>query len=1218
MATPQELADRLRRVTTQYIEPAVALLRIPLETSVWQSRGAASLQAARDASFVPVSTGWRWGPVWSTAWFRARAKIPAGMSLNDLSLRFSCGTEATVWGDENGKPLPLHGLDLNHTLMPLALLKQPDPGGDVSAQVELYIEAACNRPLGATTFFWDNPAEVERWKELLPGILEFSELVVCDAPVDLLHSKLRFAASLLTTVDASSPTLAQLETIVARIEQHVQSLAAIPASNRHSEPSGRQAGVQSPAPIVQIRSQWDGTDFYPVLDVLADHLLSLAPAPATFTSATRSTCLGVGHAHIDTAWLWTLSQTRRKCLRTFATALHLLDQHPEFRFVCTQAQQYAWVEEDCPALFEKIRQQVIAGRWEAGGAMWIEPDCNMPSGESFIRQVIHGTRYWRERFGGHGKQTYLYLPDTFGFPASLPQIIAGCGLTTFVFNKLWWNETNPPPFSAFLWEGIDGTRVMSYLTPGMEYNATLTPPEFRKGDTNHREKDVTAPSQWLQPFGFGNGGGGPTEEMIRAAILAEKAPSLPRVAFTRIDEFCESLHARLNVVETTRGPGSGIRVPAAETTSQVQGFRTPTIQHPNSALAVPATEPRTPEPGTRTLPIWPEHELYLERHRGTYTTQAWIKKANRRAEDALRLAECLAFAGPGVLAAEQSQQVRLLLDEAWKLTLLNQFHDILPGSSIGPVYDDARRQYARIQSICEQVIHESRTHWCEYAPPIRDSEQGKLQSKEISDPTEAATRAYVFNPCSSPRAGVIEADGALVFVPHIDPLGIREVAANKIPSLQQSGTRSGVGPVSCSVAIGDAASSIRLSNGIIELQINPAGSIDGLKLAASPKAFTQSLNILTMYDDMPKYWEAWDIDKDYAQHPAAISPPDQFRVLRADPLRTVVEVSRPLGSSSRITQRFVLDAGSPRLDVQTTVDWHESRKLLRVEFPTNIHASHATYDIQFGHIRRSTSGDGLFNAARFEVCAHRWMDLSQPQAEWRSGSASDSSGAETPAGLGLAILNDCKYGHSCRGGLMGLTLLRSTRFPDETADMGLHDFTYSLMPHHGDWRAAGVDQEAESLNRPMIPWTIPARNPMSNAESVPSGGAHMKTNATAVPTRADWSPFTLHTHACGGYVEIAAVKPSEDLRSLIVRLVETRGVGGPVRVGWNIPVQNVQATDLMEDAAASEELQHDPALSVTTFNMRPFQIVTLKVQRSAERSTNDSHPGARDPSLIHV
>lgn len=1081
MSAKPPLAE-LKSLVETGIAPRAWSVVAPLRCEVNQHDPAPDDIAARLLHYHPVELGWRWGPVWSIAWFRVRGQLP-GHSVGDrLALRFSCGTEATLWRDG----APAHGLDVNHTLVPLGTSDVRD------MVVEFFIEAACNRPLGATTFFWDDQAEHERWREPLPGWLHFADVVRINDAWRSLVVAARFGLGLLALSDLSPERRSAIEAELRR--------ACVTGA------SGDQAAA-----------------------IKADARLRSTIAPGT--DGSRTECLGVGHAHIDTAWLWRLEQTRRKCLRTFATSLQMLNDHPHYRFLCSQAQQYAWVERDSPVLFDRIKNEVLRGRWEPGGAMWVEPDANMPCGESLIRQIIHGTRYWRERFGAEGRQRYLYLPDTFGFSPILPQIMRLCGLDTFIANKLAWNDTNEFPHSTFLWEGIDGTRVLSHMTPGHEYNATNSPPELRKGRLNHERKDTGRTRAWLQPFGYGDGGGGPTEEMLDNLALADRCPEMPAARIATPREFVRELHARAGGVD---------------------------------------------------LPVH-AGELYLERHRGTYTTQAWIKRAMRRAERSLRRAEWLACASPTVDIP--MSLVRDNLDEAWKLLLLNQFHDILPGSSIGEVYDDARSQFDQIEYAACSVAERSLASWTHALGGSRTSKAARCTH-------------VVLNPASSARSGVVDINGEPRFVADVPAMGCLFVdtaadantstgsdsgsapsARRDVPPVVVDGMTLSNGFVSCTLDVTGAITSLvhvpsRAEAADVEAQRTKAGSIAGV------------LGRLVLYRDEPKHWEAWDIDEDYLNHAQSLdSPADSWRIVESGPLRSTIEFVRRFGKTSMITQRYVLCAGSPRVDVVCRVDWREERTMLRVLFAAGARAEHATYDVSFGTLSRATGRKTPFDRARFEVPAHRWMDLSGD-------------------GAGLAVLNDCKYGHSCHANVMGLTLLRSTRFPDPRADVGEHEFAYSLMPHGGDWRRANVDAEAESLNDPMFVVDAragtPARHDQTNRphtysmrEQPPrTSGEYASLHAASCKA---WSPWTLE-HDAHSRVEIVAVKPAEDGQALVLRLAETRGVPTRVSIRWASPLATAFEVDPLEQPSHRCGLSHRDG--TTTLSLGAYQIASIRAERS--------------------
>ncbi|MEC8320000.1 MAG: alpha-mannosidase, partial [Planctomycetota bacterium] len=723
-------ALRFETFADEVLRPLVTPRSVPLSVSAASVEGRPTIEEIRaldDDAFVPVDPGWRWGPVWSTTWFRLRGEVPAEWRGRRVDLRFDAGTEALLWRDD----APWHGFDLNRDRCPLA--EEAEPGS-----LDLLIEAACNMPLGISTFWWDHPELHARWREDRPGRLDAAELVEVDEGAWRFVEAWDLARRTLLSLPAESPRARALEgglrSLVKRIPAH---------------------------------------DPRPALEALAGELDALLVGDG---SDSGTTCLAVGHAHIDTAWLWPIAETRRKCLRTFATVDRIMEASPDFRFLCSQAQQYAWIREDSPALFDRIARRVEEGRWEPGGAMWIEPDCNAPSGESFIRQVLHGTGWWKDAFGAAGEQRHLYLPDTFGFPASLPQIVRGCGLDTFITNKISWCERNRFPHVTFDWIGIDGSSVLTHLTPGHNYNSSILPADLRFAERNVSELDHGRPSGWMQPYGFGDGGGGPTIEQVqRVETMSRGVEGLPAVHFGRADEFCEQLHREVDVLRE----------------------------------------------GAIEVPGW-DGELYLELHRGTYTSQQWLKLANHRAESALRAIELLGCGAPETTAKEIAD-LRARLDRTWKLVLLNQFHDILPGSSIPEVYVDARTQYAEIEATCREELDRGLVRW-----------GGALDASGMDDPV------VVFNPASTARGGIVEVDGELLPVTPIPAGAARLVDAAHLHV---------VPPVE--------VDAFAMSNGRIEVEFDECGRVKRLGRVGGLEVAAEPLNVFRLYEDRPRRWEAW-------------------------------------------------------------------------------------------------------------------------------------------------------------------------------------------------------------------------------------------------------------------------------------------------------------------------------------------------------------------------
>jgi alpha-mannosidase len=1005
------------------IEPAVYGDAAPLDVGVWQFQDVhaepPTPAEAASQKYMKAPMGLRWGPKWSTAWFKLAGTVPKTMKGERVVLRFSSGTEAQLWVHEHDALVPRQGFDINRDA---ALLFDAAKGGE---KVSLLVEAACNHPFGVSTFEWDDVEVHHRWKSDEPGRLERAELAVLRPQVWALRQAYAFALGLMKELPFDSNRGQEL-------------FAAI----RFATNSIFDSDVPGTAPRA--------------LEVLSAALRSRAGGSTTL-------CHAVGHAHIDTAWLWPLRETKRKCVRSFSNVLRVMERYPDFYFLCSQAQQYAYIEEKSPELFKQIADRVAEGRWEPGGAMWIEPDANIISGESLVRQILHGERYWRSKFGERGKQHHVYLPDTFGFSAALPQIMKLAGLDTFITNKMSWNAVNTFPHTHFVWRGIDGSEVLAHCTPGHDYNASNTPKELRRGEANHKNKDlradigvvtdqpgVSAPARWLQPFGFGDGGGGPTDWTVEFATLSADCDGLPRVKLGRADEFCAALHADRAVLRA-RG---------------------------------------------EDFPSW-VGELYLELHRGVLTTQAWIKEANRRAEEELRLAEALSFAAPAAASAPPRDK----LDKAWKLLLLNQFHDIIPGSSIGWVYDDARRDMEHVRRTAHGITKKAIPAWC--------SAVG----------SDAENAIVVLNQCSQPRGGVVEIDdGELAFARPVPAMGVAVVDLDAPP---------GCVPVNVELLAGGGT---RLSNGIITATIDDHGHVISLARVGGRDVCRagEPMNTLTLFEDRPVMYDAWEIEHYAEQKPMpALGKAKAKPEVSRTPLRADITFTHTFGEASEITQIVRLDAGAESLHIRTHTDWNESRRLLRATFPTSILCERATSEIQFGHVQRPTHRNTSWDAARFESVAHRWVDLAEP-------------------GRGVSIINDCKYGHSAHNGTIGMSLLRSPVWPDEQADRGEHEFAYAIMPHDGDWFTAGVHTAAEAFNTPLRAIGQPAKagpNRWSPFEIECEGAAGIQIDA--VKLAEDDNRIIVRLHECRGGAGIASIKWSIGVSEVQSTDLLERGTGEP-------------------------------------------------------------------------
>jgi alpha-mannosidase len=1015
----ERVRKRARILLEEVVAPAVLGPGHPLAIGAHHVDGEPVPYArAVAAPSRPFAVGDPWGPAWGTTWFRLSGRIPPDWAGAEVVLRFEttvrdtgeAGGEALVWRDG----VPLQGLS---PLRPFAPLTARARGGEA---VELWVEAAANPTPPVRT---SGPA----WPLLLPDPggrpgfrLARCELATFDPEVDGLAADLRVLLGL----------AADLPDAERRAEVH----AALAAACAAVDPDD-VAGTAAPARA------------------------ALAPALAVPAPPGTPRVSAVGHAHLDTAWLWPAREAARKAARTLANVLALQERYPELHFVVSAARHLAWVEEGWPALFARVAERVREGRIEPVGGMWVEADCNIPSGESLVRQVVHGTRWFADRFGVEGRE--LWLPDCFGYPASLPQIMAEAGIDWFVSQKLSWNDTNRFPHHTFWWEGIDGTRVRAHFPPADTYNGEMTLADLR---ASARED----PS--LYPFGFGDGGGGPTADMLEAARRVADLDGAPRVAVEPLSSFLAAADER---------------------------------------AAAPAG-----------LPVW-AGELYLEKHRGIFTSQAGIKRRNRRNEARLQAAELWSAVRPDGAPYPADD-----LDRAWKLLLTNQFHDVLPGSSIRWVYLDAEIDHARVEAVASGIVDDA-----------------LAAIAEAVDTAGMAEPVVVFNPTGFARREVVDAGGGRLRLVEVPPFGYRALDAAAVGG----GPAGPAGPVEA----GDGW----VANEHLVVRWDGDGCLvsildrDHRREVLAPG---QRGNVFHLHHDRPEEWDAWDVDRAYLDGAETLGGPVEVGVDVVGGLRARVRFRRRFGRSA-LDQTMVLDAGSRRLDFVTDVEWHESHRFLKVAFPVDVRADRAGFEIQFGHVQRPTHENTSWEQARFEVCAHRWADLSE-------------------AGYGVALLNDCKYGYDVRGNVLRLSLLRAPSAPDPLCDRGHHRFTYSLLPHAGDLAAGGVVPAGYALNAPLDVRPVAA-------------GPH----AGPLP------PSTSFLSVEGDGVVVETVKRADDGDGLVVRGYEAYGGRRSATLRLAVPVGRAVRTDLLERERASAAVEVDPDGGSVRLALRAFELFTLRL-----------------------
>lgn len=893
----RQLADKLRARIYTEVHPLTELLvseriddRISYE------------QAQKLNNFRPAEFGEQFGPLWSTFWFRAKATIPEQWKGERVDLLWNTLAEGTLW--LNGRSVQ----GLNHEpagpegpTRKDATLTEKARGGD---SIEFQIEMACNGLFGWEDV-WPTP-----YRQISRFVLEQAEIAVFDEEAWNLFND-----------------FAVLQALEA---EHVKGDLDPSWAGTLLYELNRFANLYDPLN----RDTWrEGSKILKAL--FKNH------------NATRvHECSAIGHAHIDTAWLWPLAETERKCERTFSTQTTYMEQYPDYRFACSQAQQYDWMKQRNPDLYERIKKRVKSGQWVIVGGTWIEPDCNIPSGEALVRQFLVGQRFFQKEFGVTCRE--FWNPDVFGYNGQLPQICRGAGMTRFLTNKLSWNRFNKPIHHTFIWEGIDGSEVLTHFPPTEDYNAVVTVEQMRKGARDYKDHDRSTQSIVL--YGFGDGGGGPTRLMIERLRRYEDLQGIPRTRMSNTEEFWDRLEK--DITDRTRQVG----------------------------------------------------ELYFEYHRGTYTTQAATKRGNRKSEILLHEVEFLSAVAHRLHGMPYPTEQ---LDHLWKLVLLNQFHDILPGSSITLVYDDAKRHYEEIESTATALI------------------------------VAAAERigGGIFNTTPYNRTEVIGIPGGDLRLASAAPYG-----TGKLANPGESG---------CVALTRSSDNSVTLENEELRCVLQPDGSLSSLiHKGTGREALADCGNQLLIYEDDPTAWKAWDVDPFHMEMETPCAAATSMEIILEHQLRVEVAFERQIGRASRMRQIVRLDSTSRHLEFHCDVDWHEENRMLKVAFPVNVRAMNATYEMQFGNVERPTHFNTTYDLARYEVPGHRWSDLSEH-------------------GFGVALLSESKYGFSTHGNVMRMSLLRSPKRPDPQADMGQHQFAYAILPHAGGWRTAGVVREAACFNMPL-------------------------------------------------------------------------------------------------------------------------------------------------------
>ena len=972
--------------------------------------------------YHPVYEGEVWGRTWESAWFHVTATVPESFAGRELCLRLNTGGELLLF-DPNG--VPIYGLT-GYSVFDTKFFKDTYVLGKLKpgTRVEFWCEAAANSLFGAHL-----PDPESRNPEAPLGyfypVIQNLKLCVFDRQVWLF--------------------LLEMETLTKMLDCY-----------GHDDYRGRQL-------LARLNRAMDVYAFDPANAAAARRLLkdSVFQLKAEDGALIANT---IGHAHIDVGWLWPVRESTRKAARTFASQLSLMEQYKDFKFGASQPYLYMQVKKHYPKLFAKIRKRVKEGRWELQGGMFVEADCNLISGESMVRQFLHGKNFFMDEFGVDVRT--VWIPDVFGYSAAMPQIIRKAQCDYFLTQKISWSQINRFPYHTFNWYGVDGSSVVTHFPPEDTYNAGPSAPGRIKA-ADRFEEAAFLPG-FMSLVGIGDGGGGPSENYVERCRILSDLRGCPKSQWRFAVDFFRELE---------------------EYRSQ--------------------------------LPEW-HGELYLELHRGTLTTQSRTKRGNRKCEQTLTALEFLAAALP------PEKWPRKQLDAAWKTLLLNQFHDIIPGSSIRQVYERTEKEHVLILQLAQEEI--------------RNAVSQLFRPK--------ANSAVLVNTLSNDWRGLAELPDEW------KDRAVLDEAGNELPAQPIDGKLR----VSVSVPAGGCVTLRKgrrkadatkdtglrvLENPLIRYEFD----LNGHLLRAFDKELNREFlsgagNVLSLYNDRPVNYEAWDVDIYYPRDKKGVlNCVSAGTVLRGPAADTVEFAYRT--DKSEFRQLVVLRNDTKRLDFTTWAQWHEHRTLLRVAFPTAIRAEVANFDIQYGYVARNTHNNTTWDQAKFETCGQRYADLSDRDC-------------------GVALLNDCKYGYCVKGSTLDLALLRSPVHPDRFADRGSHIFTYSLLPHAGALPDSCVMDEAANLNRPAL-----------FADGLQAG-------KFKAPCRVE-----------SDGIRLEVLKRAEKDDSLILRLVEIRGRHSAGTLHFAAKPDRVSETDLLEWG-------HGPVLplkrNALALNLKPFEILTLRAE----------------------
>ncbi|KAF8671950.1 Alpha mannosidase, middle domain [Rhizoctonia solani] len=1075
-----------------------------VKLEVWSAPGRTkpTFEEAMKQDFKPAKKGQEFGPSWvrvTNHWWKITVKIPAEWEKYErVQFEFDPGCEAMIFTTSG---VPLQGITggfEGDRRVEFILDK-------TKREYSFVIESSCNGMFGISGIA---PPDQNRYFTLASA-----DLVVPNQDAWHLFWDFTTLREIIDTLPGNSP----LQNIALRTaneimnEFQVDDPDTIAKCRKIAENVFGANWAKEGADVYQKRREGHGAD--------------------------REQVWGIGHCHIDTAWLWPYSVTQQKVARSWSTQVDLMNRYPEHHFTCSSAQQYKWLEQLYPSLFEEVKSKIKQGLFEPIGGAWVEHDGNMPSGEAFIRQMTFGQRFFQSRFGIRCRTGWL--PDSFGLSGSIPQLMRSAGMQRFFTQKLSWNNVNVFPHSTFNWVGIDGTQILCHMTPVDTYTAQATTGDVRKAVTNH--KNLESSDMGLLVFGNGDGGGGPLAKMLenlrRVRAAGNNSRELPLVNMGHTtEEFFDRL-------EKESGYGSA-------------------------------------------LPNW-HGELYLEFHRGTYTSHGSIKRGNRKSEILLRdveLVATLASLTAGYLYPKQR------IDDSWEKLLLNQFHDVLPGSAIGMVYEDAEKLYSEITKECKSILEEAFDTLLVGSTPI-----------DLNTPFEISTPGKVLavNTTPFPRREVVQ-------VP-LRSSGDKSLrtAAVQITSDSQTGyvlmdARDGVGiaqpiglfadvkPVSGKFRKLSLSADFILKNSTVCMTISKGRIVSLVDVQLDRELIAPGkTGGLIIFSDQPNYWDAWDVEIHHLEKFTQLEFND-VRILENGPVRASVEAQVKYGQSL-ITTTISLDAITSSLSPQSRsfirfdakVDWHQRHEILKFEIPLDIRGLEATYECQFGHVSRPTHRNTTWDTAKFEVCGHKYADFSE-------------------YGYGVALLSESKYGFAVTGNVLRVSLLRAATSPDAEQDQGEHSFSWAVLPHLGHFLESDVPQVAYTFNSPLHLRYVPDQG--SDGYGAVSNLVHKPLfNVTGAPN------VILETVKRGDDDDFSTNSKGE--RTIVLRLYEA--FGGHARASLNVSkklkVSKAAITNVLEDHIEDLKVDNsDDQVVSFPLKFRGFEVVTVKLTVSLNKAQHKS------------